>query len=39
MPRYTVGLLETCLNSVSKPVNGSKVGVLGVAYKANIDEL
>jgi UDP-N-acetyl-D-glucosamine dehydrogenase len=38
MPQYTVGLLEQCLNGLAKSVKGSKVGVLGLAYKANIDD-
>ena len=36
MPAYTVELLQDALNLVKKPLNGTRVGVLGLAYKANI---
>jgi nucleotide sugar dehydrogenase len=39
MPEYTVELLQDALNDVKKPLNGTKVGVLGLAYKANIADL
>jgi len=39
MPRYTVSKVQDALNHHHKPLNGSKVLVLGVAYKANIDDL
>lgn len=39
MPSYTVELLQDALNSVKLPVNGTTVGVLGIAYKANIDDV
>jgi UDP-N-acetyl-D-glucosamine dehydrogenase len=39
MPRYTLGKIQDALNLVKKPVNGSKVLVLGVAYKPDIDDL
>ncbi|MEI8103631.1 MAG: nucleotide sugar dehydrogenase [Candidatus Moraniibacteriota bacterium] len=39
MPEYTVELLQDALNAVKKPINGTKVGVLGLAYKANIADL
>jgi len=38
MPRYTVKLLAKELNEIGKAVNGTKVGVLGVSYKANVDD-
>jgi UDP-N-acetyl-D-glucosamine dehydrogenase len=38
MPRYVVERLTHALNSQGKPVNGSKVLVLGVAYKANVND-
>lgn len=38
MPKYTVELLAKELNKLGKPVQGTKIGVLGVAYKANIDD-
>jgi nucleotide sugar dehydrogenase len=39
MPAYTVELLQDALNTVKLPLNGTKIGVLGLAYKANIDDL
>lgn len=39
MPRYVVGKIQDALNRYKKPLNGSKVVVLGVAYKPNISDL
>ncbi len=39
MPEYTVELLQDALNAVKLPLNGTVVGVLGIAYKANIDDV
>ncbi len=39
MPAYTVELLQDALNAAKLPLNGSRIGVLGLAYKANIDDL
>lgn len=39
MPHYTVELLQDALNEKKKALNGTVVGVLGLAYKANIDDL
>ncbi|USN53989.1 MAG: nucleotide sugar dehydrogenase [Candidatus Nomurabacteria bacterium] len=39
MPEYTVKQLIEALNQVALPVKGTKVGILGVAYKANIDDV
>ncbi len=39
MPAYTVELLQDALNQVKLPVNGTHVGVLGLSYKANIDDV
>jgi UDP-N-acetyl-D-glucosamine dehydrogenase len=38
MPKYVVTRLMEALNSVGKPVRGSKIGVLGVAYKKDVDD-
>lgn len=38
MPEYTVDRAAAVLNNHSKALNGSKVLVLGVAYKNNIDD-
>ncbi len=39
MPRYAVGKVQDALNEVGKPLKGSQVLVLGVAYKPDIDDL
>ncbi len=39
MPYYVVNRLMTALNTHRKPLAGSRVLVLGVAYKANIDDM
>jgi UDP-N-acetyl-D-glucosamine dehydrogenase len=39
MPRYTVGKIQDALNLHKKPINGSQVLILGVAYKPDIDDL
>ena len=39
MPRFVVGKVMDALNSQGKALNGSKVLVLGIAYKPDIDDL
>jgi UDP-N-acetyl-D-glucosamine dehydrogenase len=39
MPAYVVEKVAHALNAVRKPVNGSSVLVLGVAYKRDIDDV
>jgi UDP-N-acetyl-D-glucosamine dehydrogenase len=39
MPRYVVGKVQDALNSQGKALKGSRVLVLGVAYKPDIDDL
>ncbi len=39
MPRYTVTKVQDTLNKHKKALNGSKVLVIGVAYKPDIDDL
>lgn len=39
MPEYTVELMQDLLNNLALPMNGTHVGVLGVAYKANVGDL
>ncbi len=39
MPRYVVRLVQDGLNEQSKPLKGSKVLMLGVAYKRDIDDV
>ncbi len=38
MPRYVVTRLMTALNERRKPLNGSRVLVLGVSYKKDVDD-
>ena len=38
MPRYVVGKVAEALNGDGKAVKGSRILVLGLAYKANIDD-
>ncbi|MCD6355921.1 MAG: nucleotide sugar dehydrogenase [Anaerolineaceae bacterium] len=39
MPRFAVSKIQDALNMQQKPLNGSKVLVLGVTYKPDIDDL
>lgn len=39
MPRYVVGRVMEALNDRGKPVKGSKILVLGAAYKPDIDDV
>jgi UDP-N-acetyl-D-glucosamine dehydrogenase len=39
MPRYTLTKIQDALNQHKKPLNGSRVLVLGIAYKPDIDDL
>src|SRR3989344_1784110 len=39
MPHYTVELLEEQLKKLKKDLRGAKVGLLGLAYKANVDDI
>jgi len=39
MPRFAVSKLQDALNDVGKPIKGSKLLVLGVSYKPDIDDL
>ncbi len=39
MPRYALGKIQDALNLQKKPLNGSRVLILGVAYKPDIDDL
>jgi UDP-N-acetyl-D-glucosamine dehydrogenase len=38
MPHYVIDRLTSALNEVGKPVRGSRIAVLGVAYKKDIDD-
>lgn len=39
MPQFVVGKISEALNDARKPVNGSKIVVLGVAYKPNVNDV
>src|SRR6202011_6037638 len=39
MPHFVVSKIQNALNDHSKPVKGSRVHILGVAYKKNIDDM
>jgi UDP-N-acetyl-D-glucosamine dehydrogenase len=39
MPRYVVDRIQTALNNHGKPLMGSRVHIVGVAYKSDIDDL
>jgi UDP-N-acetyl-D-glucosamine dehydrogenase len=39
MPHFVVDKVQTALNDQSKPVRGSRIHILGVAYKRDIDDL
>ncbi len=38
MPFYVINKTAEALNSVRKPISGSKIGILGMAYKKDIDD-
>jgi len=39
MPAYTVELLQDALNEIGLPMKGTGVGVLGISYKSNVDDV
>lgn len=39
MPRYVVNKIQNALNEAGKPLKGSRVLILGVAYKPDVDDL
>lgn len=39
MPEYVIGKLTAALNARRKAVNGSKIMVLGISYKKNVDDM
>jgi UDP-N-acetyl-D-glucosamine dehydrogenase len=38
MPQYVINKTAEALNSMKKPLHGSKIGILGMAYKKDIDD-
>ena len=39
MPVYTVELLENKLKKLDESIEGAKIGVLGLTYKADVDDV
>jgi UDP-N-acetyl-D-glucosamine dehydrogenase len=39
MPDYVIAKVATALNSVKKSINGSRILILGIAYKKNVDDM
>jgi UDP-N-acetyl-D-glucosamine dehydrogenase len=39
MPYHVVGAVSSALNQRSKPLKGSRILVLGLAYKRDVDDL
>ncbi len=39
MPSYTVSLLMHAMNDIGKSIRGSNVGILGISYKKNVEDL
>ena len=39
MPEYVISKVASAMNSVKRSINGSKVLVLGIAYKKNVDDM
>ncbi len=38
MPRYVIERLAEALNEAGKPIKGSRISILGVAYKRDVDD-
>ncbi|MBX7066603.1 MAG: nucleotide sugar dehydrogenase [Parachlamydiales bacterium] len=39
MPKYVIDKVQDCLNTNGKPLKGSKVLILGLSYKSDIDDM
>jgi UDP-N-acetyl-D-glucosamine dehydrogenase len=39
MPRYVVDKVQDALNNVGKPLKGSRILILGIAYKPDVDDV
>lgn len=39
MPKYVVNKVQDCLNEYGKPLKNAKILILGMAYKADIDDM
>jgi len=38
MPKFVIGRVSEALNSKAKPIRDSKIGILGIAYKKDVDD-
>ena len=38
MPQYVINRLAEFLNEQRKPINGSQIAILGMAYKKDVDD-
>ncbi|MDG1873842.1 MAG: nucleotide sugar dehydrogenase [Mariniblastus sp.] len=38
MPMYVIHRLAEALNQAGKPIKGSKIGIMGIAYKKDVDD-
>ncbi len=39
MPEWVIEKVSDALNKIGKPIKGSKILVLGIAYKKNVDDM
>lgn len=39
MPRYVLNKVQDCLNHFHKPLKGSKILILGLSYKSDVDDI
>lgn len=39
MPHYVISKVQDCLNTFGKPVKGSRILILGLAYKSDVDDM
>jgi len=39
MPKYVIEKVQDCLNLFQKPIKGSKILILGLAYKSDVDDM
>ncbi|MFT7622391.1 MAG: UDP-N-acetyl-D-glucosamine dehydrogenase [Myxococcota bacterium] len=39
MPQWVIGKIGEALNDVGKPIRGSRICALGIAYKKNVDDM
>lgn len=39
MPHYVVNKVQDCLNLYGKPLNGSRILLLGLSYKSDVDDM